>query len=406
MSRKVLVMLLAGGQGERLYPLTRDRAKPAVPFGGIYRIIDFPLSSCLNSGLKKICVLTQYKSYSLDRHLRIGWNINNYELGEFIEGIPPQKRTSDLWYQGTADAVYQNIYVLERERPEKVLILAGDHIYKMDYRELIEFHESKKADVTVPCIEVPLNEANRFGNVSINNDQKIVDFVEKPDHPQSMPSNPNIALVSMGIYLFNTEVLVKRVIEDAKKDTSHDFGKNVIPSMIHEGRLFAYIFNDKNNKAVKYWRDIGTLDAYWDANMDLIQIDPIFNLYDTSWPIRTYHKQFPPAKTVFSELFPGGRCGMVLNSLVSNGCIISGARVERSVISPNVRIENHSEVYDSIVMEGVSIGNNVKIRNTIIDKGVTVPDGKQIGYNPEEDARQFTLTEKGIIVVPKELPLL
>ena len=357
MSRKVLVMLLAGGQGERLYPLTRDRAKPAVPFGGIYRIIDFPLSSCLNSGLKKICVLTQYKSYSLDRHLRIGWNINNYELGEFIEGIPPQKRTSDLWYQGTADAVYQNIYVLERERPEKVLILAGDHIYKMDYRELIEFHESKKADVTVPCIEVPLNEANRFGNVSINNDQKIVDFVEKPDHPQSMPSNPNIALVSMGIYLFNTEVLVKRVIEDAKKDTSHDFGKNVIPSMIHEGRLFAYIFNDKNNKAVKYWRDIGTLDAYWDANMDLIQIDPIFNLYDTSWPIRTYHKQFPPAKTVFSELFPGGRCGMVLNSLVSNGCIISGARVERSVISPNVRIENHSEVYDSIVMEGVSIGN-------------------------------------------------
>lgn len=406
MSRKVLVMLLAGGQGERLYPLTRDRAKPAVPFGGIYRIIDFPLSNCLNSGLKKICVLTQYKSYSLDRHLRIGWNINNYELGEFIEGIPPQKRTSDLWYQGTADAVYQNIYVLERERPEKILILAGDHIYKMDYRELIEFHESKNADVTVPCIEVPLNEANRFGIVSIDNDQKIVDFVEKPAHPQPTPSNPNMALVSMGIYLFNTEVLVKRVIEDAKKDTSHDFGKNIIPSLIHEGRLFAYIFNDKNNKAVKYWRDIGTLDAYWDANMDLIQIEPIFNLYDTSWPIRTYHKQFPPAKTVFSEFFPGGKCGMVLNSLVSNGCIISGAHVERSVISPNVRIETHSEVYDSIIMEGVRIGKNVKIRNTIIDKFVTVPDGKQIGYNPEEDARQFTITEKGIIVVPKKLPLL
>ncbi|MDQ1271974.1 MAG: glucose-phosphate adenylyltransferase [Planctomycetota bacterium] len=406
MSKKVLVMLLAGGQGERLYPLTKDRAKPAVPFGGIYRIIDFPLSNCINSGLKKICILTQYKSYSLDRHLRIGWNINNYELGEFIESIPPQKRTSDLWYQGTADAVYQNIYVLERERPEKVLILAGDHIYKMDYRELIEFHEANQADVTVPCIEVPLNEASRFGIVSINNEQQIVDFVEKPADPKPMPSNPNVALVSMGIYLFNTEVLVKRIIEDAKKDTSHDFGKNIIPSLIHEGRLFAYIFNDKNNKAVKYWRDIGTLDAYWDANMDLIQIEPIFNLYDKSWPIRTYQEQSPPAKTVFSELFPGGRCGTVLNSLVSNGCIISGARVERSVISPNVRIENHSEVYDSIIMEGVSIGKNVKIRNTIIDKLVTVPDGRQIGYNSEEDARQFTITEKGIIVVPKELPLL
>ena len=246
MSKKVLVMLLAGGQGERLYPLTKDRAKPAVPFGGIYRIIDFPLSNCINSGLKKICILTQYKSYSLDRHLRIGWNINNYELGEFIESIPPQKRTSDLWYQGTADAVYQNIYVLERERPEKVLILAGDHIYKMDYRELIEFHEANQADVTVPCIEVPLNEASRFGIVSINNEQQIVDFVEKPDDPKPMPSNPNVALVSMGIYLFNTEVLVKRIIEDAKKDTSHDFGKNIIPSLIHEGRLFAYIFNDKN----------------------------------------------------------------------------------------------------------------------------------------------------------------
>lgn len=406
MSKKVLVMLLAGGQGERLYPLTKDRAKPAVPFGGIYRIIDFPLSNCINSGLKKICILTQYKSYSLDRHLRIGWNINNYELGEFIESIPPQKRTSEQWYQGTADAVYQNIYVLDRERPEKVLILAGDHIYKMDYRELIEFHETKQADVTVPCIEVPLNEASRFGIVSTNNEQQIVDFVEKPAHPQPMPSNPNVALVSMGIYLFNTEVLVKRITEDAKKESSHDFGKNVIPSMIHEGRVFAYIFNDKNNKAVKYWRDIGTLDAYWDANMDLIQIEPIFNLYDKSWPIRTYHEQFPPAKTVFSELFPGGKCGMVLNSLVSNGCIISGARVERSVISPNVRIENHSEVFDSIVMEGVSIGKNVKIRNTIIDKLVTVPDGKQIGYNQEEDAKLFTITERGIIVVPKELPLL
>lgn len=405
MIKKVLVMLLAGGQGERLYPLTKDRAKPAVPFGGIYRIIDFPLSNCVNSGLRKVCVLTQYKSYSLDRHLRIGWNLCSYELGEFIENIPPQKRTSDMWYQGTADAVYQNVYVLERERPELVLVLAGDHIYKMDYRELIEYHIAKKADLTVPCVEVPISDASRFGIVGIDDELRILDFVEKPADPKPMPSNPHMALVSMGIYLFNTEMLVKQVIADTKKDTRHDFGRDIIPSMIKDDKLFAFIFNDKNNKEVKYWRDIGTLDAYWDANMDLVQIDPIFNLYDKSWPIRTYHEQFPPAKVVFSESFPGGRCGMFLNSLVSNGSIISNSHVERSIISSDVRIENHSEIYDTILMEGVRIGRNVKIRNAIIDKLVKVPDGMKIGYNLEEDAKQFTVTEKGIVVAHKEMPL-
>jgi len=399
-------MILAGGQGERLYPLTKDRAKPAVPFGGIYRIIDFTLSNCINSGLRKICVLTQYKSYSLDRHLRIGWNIFNNELDEFIENIPPQKRISDMWYQGTADAVYQNIYVLESEHPEKVLILAGDHIYKMDYRELIEFHETNNADLTVPCIEVPIKEASRFGVMSIDNEQRIVEFNEKPASPKPIQSNPEMALVSMGIYLFNTQVLVKRVIEDTKRDTTHDFGKNIIPSMINKDRVFAFIFRDKNNKAVKYWRDIGTIDAYWEANMDLVQVDPIFNLYDNNWPIRTYHEQLSPAKTVFTELFPGGRCGTVLDSLVSNGCIISGARVERSILSPNVRIDNYSEVIDSILMAGVRIGKNVKIRKAIIDKSVIVPDGKHIGYNLEADAKQFVISEKGVIVAHKEMPLL
>ncbi len=406
MFKKVLVMILAGGQGERLYPLTKDRAKPAVPFGGIYRIIDFTLSNCINSGLRKICVLTQYKSYSLDRHLRIGWNIFNNELDEFIENIPPQKRISDMWYQGTADAVYQNIYVLEGEHPEKVLILAGDHIYKMDYRELIEFHETNNADLTVPCIEVPIKEASRFGVMSIDNEQQIVEFNEKPASPKPIQSNPEMALVSMGIYLFNTQVLVKRVIEDTKRDTIHDFGKNIIPSMINKDRVFAFIFRDKNNKAVKYWRDIGTIDAYWEANMDLVQVDPIFNLYDNNWPIRTYHEQLSPAKTVFTELFPGGRCGTVLDSLVSNGCIISGARVERSILSPNVRIDNYSEVIDSILMAGVRIGKNVKIRKAIIDKSVIVPDGKHIGYNLEADAKQFVISEKGVVVAHKEMPLL
>lgn len=402
MFKKVLVMVLAGGQGERLYPLTKDRAKPAVPFGGIYRIIDFTLSNCVNSGLRKICVLTQYKSYSLDRHLRFGWNIFNNELGDFVENIPPQKRISDLWYQGTADAVYQNIYILERERPEMVLILAGDHIYKMDYRELIEFHVTKNADLTIPCIEVPISDAKRFGVIDIDNKQQITAFHEKPADPKPLPSNPKMVMASMGIYLFNTEMLIKRIIDDTKKNTEHDFGRSIIPSMINKHRLLAFVFNEKNNKTAKYWRDIGTLDAYWEANMDLVQTEPVFNLYDKSWPIRTYHAQFPPAKTIFSE----DKDGMVADSLVSNGCVINGAQVQRSVISPDVTIDCYTKIQDSIIMEGVKIGKNVNIRKAIIDKYVEIPDGMQIGFNLEEDAKQFTVTQKGIVVAHKGMPLL
>lgn len=403
--KNVFVMLLAGGQGERLYPLTKDRAKPAVPFGGIYRIIDFTLSNCLNSGLRKIAVLTQYKSFSLDRHLMVGWNIFNTALDEYIETIPPQQRISQDWYRGTADAVYQNVYTLERERPEKVLILAGDHIYKMDYRDMLAYHEEKEADLTVPCIEVPVQEAKRFGVVEVDKDFRIISFEEKPSNPKPLPDKPDRAVVSMGIYLFNTKTLVQRIVEDVKKESTHDFGRDIIPAIIRRDAVYAYDFKDENKKEVKYWRDIGTLDAYWEANMDLVAVDPIFNLYDKDWPIRTYQEQYPPAKTVFAESYNGERMGIALNSIVSAGCIISGARVERSVLSPDVRIDCYSEVYDSIVMEHVRIGKHVKIRRAIIDKSVNVPDGMTIGYNIEEDAKRFTVTEKGIVVVPKEMPL-
>lgn len=400
--KKVLVMLLAGGKGERLYPLTRDRAKPAVPFGGIYRIIDFTLSNCINSGLRKICVLTQYKSYSLDRHLRVGWNIFNTELDEFIENIPPQKRTSEMWYLGTSDAVYQNIYVLERERPELVLILAGDHVYKMDYSELINFHIVNKADITVPCIEVPLAEATRFGVVSIDNNYRIVDFDEKPSKPRPLPTNENVALVSMGIYLFNTEVLVKRIIDNAKKDSNRDFGKNIIPAMIQKDRVLSFVFADNKSKKVSYWRDIGTLDAYWEANIDLVKEDPDFDLFDNTWPIRTYNKQYPPAKYIFGH----EKKGMVKNALISNGCIINDACIEESIISPNVFIDSQSSAIGSVIMDGVKIGKNVKIQNAIIDKYVTIPDGMRIGYNLRDDEKQFTVTEKGIVVAHKEMHLI
>ncbi len=400
--RKVLVMLLAGGKGERLYPLTRDRAKPAVPFGGVYRIIDFTLSNCVNSGLRKICVLTQYKSYSLDRHLRVGWNIFNTELDEFIENIPPQKRTSEMWYLGTSDAVYQNIYVLERERPEMVLILAGDHIYKMDYSELINYHIVNKADLTVPCIEAPLEDATRFGVVGIDNNSRIIDFDEKPLNPKPIPTNKDVALVSMGIYLFNTEVLVRRIIENAKNDTNRDFGKNIIPTMIQKDRVLSFVFNGNGHNTANYWRDIGTLDAYWEANIDLVKKTPDFDLFDDTWPIRTYNKQYPPAKYSFEN----EKNGMIKDALISNGCLISDASIGKSIISPNVTIGSQSSVMGSIIMEGVRIGKDVKIKNAIIDKHVTIPDGMKIGYDLQNDGKQFTVTEKGIVVAHKEMHLI
>ena len=403
---KIFTIILAGGQGERLYPLTKDRAKPAVPFGGIYRIIDFTLSNCLNSGLRKIVVLTQYKSFSLDKHLRLGWNIFNNELNEYIEQIPPQQRISDQWYQGTADAVYQNIYTLEKEQPEMVLILSGDHIYKMDYRNMARFHLENKADLTIACMEVPVNEGKRYGVIKTDEENRIVGFHEKPSEPIPSPNNPEVTLVSMGIYLFNTTTLVKAIIDDAKQDTNHDFGKNIIPEMIHSKRVYAYPFTDGTNNNLNYWRDIGTLDAYWEANMDLVQESPEFNLYDKDWPIRTHQEQNPPAKTTFKKTLPEERTDMILNSIVSGGCIISGAKVEGCILSPDVRVDTNSEIYDSIIMESVRIGENVKIRKAIIDKSVNIPDYMSIGYNREEDSKHFTVTDSGITVVRKEMHLI
>ena len=396
--KNVITFILAGGKGERLYPLTKDRAKPAVPFGGTYRIIDFSLSNAVNSGFKRIYILTQYKSFSLQRHIREGWNILSRELGEFIEVVPAQQRISEDWYLGTADAIFQNLYILEREKPEYVLILSGDHVYKMDYKKMLNFHIQKKADLTISVFEVNKEEASRFGVLKVDNEYRVIDFVEKPQIPFTLPENPSISLISMGIYIFNTEILVKRLIEDAKKiDSSHDFGKDVIPSMIKRDRVFAYRFIEEDKRESRYWRDIGTIEAYYNANMELLEIDPILNLYDENWPIMTYKPQSPPAKIVFL-----GRNIEILNSLISDGCIISGSSIYNSVISPSVKIEKGSEIFDSIIMNNVYIGENCKIKRTIIDKNVIIPDNSVIGYNIEEDKKKFFVTETGIVVIPRE----
>ncbi|MEW6357799.1 MAG: glucose-1-phosphate adenylyltransferase [Planctomycetota bacterium] len=401
----VTAMVLAGGQGERLYPLTRDRAKPAVPFGGIYRIIDFTLSNCINSGIRRVYVLTQYKSISLNRHIELAWNVLPRELGEFIASIPPQQRAGDDWYRGTADAIYQNIYTLQQERPNYVLILSGDHVYKMNYADMLAFHIAKQADLTISCITVPLADATRFGVAEIDSSQRIVRFHEKPAKPTPMPSDPAKALASMGIYIFSTEKLIRNVIADAKQNTSHDFGKNIIPQMVKQDRVYAYEFQDENRKDVQYWRDIGTIDAYWEANMDLVGVDPLFDLYSPNWPIRTHQVQYPPAKTVHADEHPGGRLGMVVSSLVSAGCIISGGRVERSILSPDVRVNSYAHISESILLESVRIGRRARIRKAIIDKGVEIPEGAEIGYNLEEEAKRFKVTESGIVVVPKGTPI-
>ena len=403
--RTTLTMVLAGGQGERLYPLTRDRAKPAVPFGGIYRIIDFTLSNCVNANLRRVYVLTQYKSSSLDRHLRLGWNIFNPELGEFLYTIPPQQRAAETWYRGTADAIYQNIYTLEQERPGRVLVLSGDHVYKMDYSRMLRFHEERDADLTVACVEISRDRAGQLGVMEVDGEARIVGFEEKPEHPKPTPDDPERSLVSMGVYVFRTETLVRAVAEDAKRNTSHDFGRNIIPELVAGGRVFAYRFQDENRKEEQYWRDIGAIDTYYEANMDLVAVVPLFNLYDSAWPIRTYQEQYPPAKTVFDEAGEGGRRGMLLNTLVAGGCIVSGGRVERSVLSYGVRVHSHAVVEDAILMEGVDVGRGAHVRRAIIDKDVIVPPGCRIGLDPAEDRRRFAVTEGGVVVVPKGLPV-
>ena len=402
MMDRLMTMVLAGGKGERLYPLTQHRAKPAVPFGGKYRIIDFTLSNCLNSGLRKIAVLIQYKSYSLDRHIRQGWNVLNGEVGEYIFSIPAQQRTGEEWYRGTADAVYQNLFLLENDPSDYLLILAGDHIYKMDYAEMFDYLVGMQADAVVGALETPLHEATRFGVIGVDHTSRILRWDEKPRDPMPLPTDPSLAFVSMGIYLFRTETLRAHLLEDAEDETSaHDFGRSIIPRMIEHERVYAFKFHDANRKVVQYWRDIGTLDAYWEANMDLVAVDPLFNLYDQCWPIRTYQGQFPPAKFVFAQDQQGGRMGVALDSIVCGGCIVSGGRVQNSVLSPNVLVKDYADVHEAVLMENVVIGEHARIRRAIIDKDVVIPPKTEIGYDAEADKRRFTVTASGIVTISK-----
>lgn len=399
--RSTITMLLAGGQGERLYPLTALRSKPSVPFGGKYRIIDFTLSNCLNSGLRKIYVLTQYKSESLNLHLYEAWSIFNPELGEFIFSIPPQKKISGDWYLGTSNAIYQNLNLISNNTNTNwVLILSGDHIYKMDYLKMIQYHIDMKADLTLSCIDVHKDEAHRFGIVGVDENHKINMFVEKPKNPPVIPDNPDHSFVNMGIYIFNAKLLREILIEmENKKLPALDFGQHIIPYMVESGLgIYAYQFNDENKKERPYWKDIGTIESYYAASMDLISIHPEFNLYDLSWPLRTYQYQYPPAKTVSHE---GERVGRNLNSLICDGTIISGGLVERSLIGANVKVNSYSYITDSIIFNSCNIGRHARIRRAIIDKNVTVPEGYEIGFDPEEDKKRFHVSETGIVVIPK-----
>jgi glucose-1-phosphate adenylyltransferase len=395
-----LVILLAGGAGERLYPLTRDRAKPAVFFGGPYRIIDFTLSNCINSGLRRIFIATQYKSLSLNRHIRMGWNVVSEELGEFVEILPPQKRVSEHWYQGTADAVYQNLYSIVQEGPHQVIVLSGDHVYKMDYAKMLRFHRERGAAMTLGTLDVPLADARRLGVLSVDSTDRVTGFVEKPQDPPTIPGSSELALGSMGIYIFDTEVLLRALEADAAQPTSHDFGKDIIPALIKDVPTFAYRFYDENKKASKYWRDIGTLDAYYDANMDLCFVDPEFNLYDPEWPMRTYQPQAPPAKFVFAE--KGRRCGEALDSIISPGCIVSGSTIVGSVLCPNVRVHSYGTIDRCILMPGVRVGRHARLRRTIVDRDVLIPRGAVIGYNAEEDRKRHTVTDQGVVVVTED----
>ncbi|MEJ2245553.1 MAG: glucose-1-phosphate adenylyltransferase [Acidobacteriota bacterium] len=398
--RETLTFILAGGQGERLYPLTRDRSKPSVPFGGHYRIIDFSLSNCVNSGLMRIFVLAQYRSLSLDRHLKWSWNIFSRAAGEFLFTVPPQFRTTDCWYRGTADAVFQNIDILHQWKPSRVLILSGDHIYKMDYGRMIEAHMQSGASVTVATADCDRATASRMGVLEIDDHNRVLSFEEKPESPKPIPDKPDLSRVNMGVYIFETETLCKAVTDDSQHDSNHDFGRNIIPSLIQDGKVHAYPFIDENRKEVNYWRDIGTLDSYYEASMDLIRTNPLFNLYDTSFPVLSFTELRPPVKTVFAGE-QENRMGVALDSLLCNGCIVSGGRVERSILSPDVRINSYSLVQDSILFDRVDVGRNARIRKAIIDKDVKIPPGFSIGYDLKQDAERFTVTDSGIVVIPK-----
>jgi glucose-1-phosphate adenylyltransferase len=402
--RDAIVVLLAGGQGERLWPLTRDRAKPAVPFGAVYRIIDITLSNCVNSGLRRVFVLTQYKALSLSRHVRAGWS-NLAGLGEYIEILPPQMRVSKEWYQGTADAVYQNIYSIGSERSKHVFILSGDHIYKMNYAKMLQQHLDSGAEVTVGTIQIPTKEAARqFGVIEVDKDWRIVGFEEKPAQPKESPHNPGRCNASMGIYIFNTQLLIPVLLADSEDPKSHhDFGKDILPRMISKHRVFAYNFVDENSSESLYWRDVGTLDAYYEANMDLVSVSPIFNLYDHDWPLRTWQHQYPPAKFVFAD---PDRMGVAVDSIVAGGSVISGGKVNRCVVGNNVRVNSYCEVSDSILYNHVNIGRHSKIRRAIIDRHVSLPEHSEIGYDAEADKRRYHVTESGIVVVVRQESLI
>jgi glucose-1-phosphate adenylyltransferase len=403
--KDTLGVLLAGGAGERLFPLTRDRAKPAVPFGGNYRIIDITLSNCINSDLRHVYILTQYKALSLNRHIREGWtSVVAQELGEFIEILPPMQRVSANWYMGTADAVYQNIYSIGSEQPKHVLILSGDHIYKMDYGKMLQHHNDTGADVTLATLPIDPADVSRFGVVEVSRTGEVIGFHEKPKSTElRSPFNPTMVDASMGIYLFNTDVLLPALMKDAEDPTSkHDFGHNILPSLLGQYKMHAYNFVDENGQDALYWRDVGTLDAYYEANMDIASVSPIFNLYDANWPMRTRVRQYPPAKFVFGE---PGRTGMAINSIVSTGCIVSGAVVRNSVLSQDVRVNSYSEVDSSIVFSHVNIGRHCRIKKAIIDRDVHLPEGTVIGYDQNEDRRNYFVTPSGLTVVTRDYSL-
>ena len=397
-----LTLVLAGGQGERLYPLSKERAKPAIPFAGNFRLIDFTLSNCVNSGIRRMYVLTQYMSSTLDRHIRDGWNVVSSQLGEFIQTVPPQRKMAKRWYEGTADAIFHNIGILEKEASSRVLILSGDHIYKMDYERMLEFHIKNKADLTVAGLEMGKEEARRFGVLAVDSRNRIVAFEEKPREPRTVPHNKSRCLISMGVYLFETKKLVRALIKDTKKDTEHDFGKNIIPQMLaNENKLYCYNFLAKDPDKMGYWRDIGTIDSYWRASMDLTEFPPKFSLYDENWPILTYQEQNPPTQILSYQ--KKGKGVLISDCLISSGCHLAEAKIKRSVLSPRVEIDSFAEVSESVIMRDTKVGKYAKIRRAIIDEGVTIPDGYKIGYNPKDDAARFTISPEGIVVVPTEI---
>jgi glucose-1-phosphate adenylyltransferase len=397
LTRSTMAMIMAGGRGSRLGALTKIRAKPATPFGGKFRIIDFPLSNCVNSGIRQVFILTQYKAHSLIQHVQLGWGYLRGEFGEFIQIVPAQQQVDESWYKGTADSIYQNLDLIREHGPEHVLILAGDHIYKMDYGPMIAFHTENNADITVGVIQVPLHEASGFGVMTLNEEHRVIRFDEKPVNPQSVPGNPEAAMASMGIYVFNRDFLIEILEADAADpESDHDFGKNIIPDSIRDCQVFAYPFHDVKTRAQSYWRDVGTIDAYYRANLELIYVRPELNLYDSQWPIWTYQEQLPPAKFILDD---PGRTGRATNSMVSGGCIVSGASVSQSLLFSSVHVHEGTELLRAVVLPEAHIGKKCRISRAIIDKRCRIPDHTVIGEDHADDARRFTVTEEGIVLV-------